>query len=101
MTRDLRPAVTAVLPGVLDDLTRLVAIQSVSADPGRAEEVRRSAEAVAELFRAEGLETTLVQPDGGHPAVIARSPAPPGQPTVLLYAHHDVQPEGDHALWDS
>ena len=39
--------------------------------------------------------------DGGAPAVLARKPAPEGRPTVLLYAHHDVQPENDHAEWDS
>jgi acetylornithine deacetylase/succinyl-diaminopimelate desuccinylase-like protein len=93
--------VSDVLPGVRADLERLVRIQSVGADPGRHDEVRRSAAAVAELFEAEGLDTRIVEIDGGLPAVIARRPAPPGQPTVLLYAHHDVQPEGAERLWDS
>ena len=43
----------------------------------------------------------IVSADGGAPAVVARRPAPDGAPTVLLYAHHDVQPENDHADWDS
>ncbi len=66
--------------------------------------MQRSAEAVAELFRAEGFEETRIVSaceDGRAPAVIARKPAPDGRPTVLLYAHHDVQPENDHAEWDS
>ena len=74
----------------------------MSADPARAQEVQRSAEAVAELFRAESFETVdIVSADGGAPAVIAHKAGPEGAPTVLLYAHHDVQPENDHAEWDS
>ena len=81
-------------PGVVADLADLVAVESVSADPGRAGEVRRSAEHVARLLRETGCPDVAVVDAGGAPAVIGRFPAPPGQPTVCLYAHHDVQPEG-------
>ncbi|GAB2865194.1 M20/M25/M40 family metallo-hydrolase [Nocardioides pacificus] len=98
----LRSRLAEVLPGVRRDLEDLVRIESVSADPARAGEVQRSAEAVAQLFRAEGFDDVqILSADGGAPAVVARKPAPEGRPTVLLYAHHDVQPEGDHATWDS
>ncbi len=100
--KDLRAAVTDVLPGLRRDLEDLVRIESVSADPARAGEVQRSAEKVADLFRAEGFASVdVVSADGGAPAVIAHKPGPDGAPTVLLYAHHDVQPENDHADWDS
>lgn len=98
---DLRARVQAVLPGIRRDLEDLVRIESVSADPARASEVQRSAEAVAALFEAEGFASRITSADGGAPAVIARRPGPDGAPTVLLYAHHDVQPENDHADWDS
>jgi acetylornithine deacetylase/succinyl-diaminopimelate desuccinylase-like protein len=101
---ELRARVTAELPRIRQDLEDLVRIESVSADPARAAEVQRSAEAVAALFTAEGFQDVQIvsaRDDGGAPAVIARKPAPEGKPTVLLYAHHDVQPENDHAEWDS
>ena len=100
-TDDLRQRVAEVLPGVRRDLEALVRIESVSADPERLGEVRRSAEAVAALLEAEGCTVRITTADGGAPAVIAHKAGPEGAPTVLLYAHHDVQPENDHADWDS
>ena len=97
---DLAAAVDAVLPGALADLERLVRTPSISADPTRADDVRRSAEAVADLARdAGGRDVRIIAADGGGPAVVAHWPAPPGAPTVLLYAHHDVQPTGGDDLW--
>ena len=101
MSEDLRARVQSVLPGIRSDLEDLVRIESVSADPERAGEVQRSAEAVKALFDAEGFTSSIVSADGGAPAVIAHKAGPQGAPTVLLYAHHDVQPENDHADWDS
>ncbi len=102
MTDDLRARVRDVLPGVRRDLDALVRIESVSADPERADQVQRSAEAVRDLFAAEGFEVAIASADGGRPAVIGRKRSPnPNAQTVLLYAHHDVQPENDHADWDS
>jgi acetylornithine deacetylase/succinyl-diaminopimelate desuccinylase-like protein len=99
---DLRARVRDVLPGVRRDLEALVRIESVSADPERAGEVQRSAEAVRDLFAAEGFDARITSADGGRPAVIAhKRSSREGAKTVLLYAHHDVQPENDHADWDS
>ena len=96
---DLVERVRDVLPSVRRDLENLVRIESVWADPARRGEVQRSAEAVAKLLSEAGFGDVQIISAGGAPAVIARHPAPPGAPTVLLYAHHDVQPEGDHGQW--
>ena len=92
--------VQAQLPGVLADLRELVAIESVSADSARAAEVERSAERIVDLLmdlRCPDVRVIRVKEEA--PAVIGRFPAPEGKPTVCLYAHHDVQPEGDRAAW--
>lgn len=98
---DVRARVQNILPGIRRDLEELVRIESVSADPARAGEVRRSAELTARLFEAEGFTCEIVSAEAGFPAVLGSKPGPQGAPTVLLYAHHDVQPENDHTDWDS
>src|SRR6266540_4075868 len=103
MSDALREAVRQALPGVRSDLEALIQIPSVSADPGAAAQVRRCAEVTAGLFRGAGAPQVEILDgiEGGQPAVLARCPAPPGKPTVLLYAHHDVQPTGDPGAWTS
>jgi acetylornithine deacetylase/succinyl-diaminopimelate desuccinylase-like protein len=98
---DLVARVRELLPDIRRDLEALVHIESVWSDPARRDEVHRSADAVATLLRDAGFGSVEIVSEGGAPAVIAHHPAPAGAPTVLLYAHHDVQPEGDSAQWDS
>lgn len=98
---DLRSAVERELPGVLDDLARLVSLPSVSADAERRGDVAATAKAIAELLTEAGCPEVRLVDEGGHPAIVAHYPAPDGRPTVCLYAHYDVQPTGDPALWSS
>lgn len=88
------------MPQVRADLEALTRIPSISLDAYDQVHVRASAEATAELLRAEGLEVSIVT-EGGRPAVIGHLDGPPGAPTVMLYAHHDVQPTGNDVDWDT
>ena len=97
----LRAAVAREMPGVRRDLEALVRIPSVSALAFDQAHVEASAEAVAELLRGAGLQDVELLREGGAPAVVGHLPGPDGAPTVLLYAHHDVQPPGDDADWTS
>ena len=99
-TAELTARVRDLMPGVRSDLEALTRIPSVSLDSFDQRHVEDSALATADLLRAEGLEVEIVR-EGGRPAVIAHLPGPEGAPTVLLYAHHDVQPPGDDADWDT
>ncbi len=96
----LKATVADLMPGLRADLEALTRIPSVSLDAFDQGHVEASAEATAELLRAEGLEVEIVR-EGGRPAVIGHLDGPEGAPTVMLYAHHDVQPPGDDTDWDS
>ncbi|MGX5717344.1 M20/M25/M40 family metallo-hydrolase [Arthrobacter sp. MAHUQ-56] len=104
---DLRSAVDRSFDQTLAQLKELVAIPGIAWPSFDRAPLEQSAEAVAGLLRAAGLGEVQIlgcnKPDGtpGGPAVVARRPAAPGKPTILLYAHHDVQPVGDEALWNS
>ncbi len=98
---ELRGALDTIMPGVIRDLTELVRIPGIAFDGFDHSQVERSAEAVATLLREAGMPDVRIVRAGGQPAVIGRRPAPPGAPTVLLYAHHDVQPIGDAEQWQT
>jgi len=87
---------------IRDELEELIRVPSVSASGYPTGEVRRSAELVASLLSDSGLENVrLLEIEGAHPAVYGEKRGPDGAPTVLLYAHHDVQPPGPAADWET
>jgi cysteinylglycine-S-conjugate dipeptidase len=101
-TDDLRRRIHDDMPRVIDELSRLVAIPSIGYPGYDPADVRRSAELTRDLLRDAGADDArLLELEQGHPAVYGEIQGPPGSPTVLLYAHHDVQPEGDNEAWTS
>ena len=97
----LSEAVAGVMPGVLEDLKALVRIPSVAFPGFPSEPVMEAAEATVEILRRSGLEDArLLDIPGGYPAVFGEIPAPPGAPTLALYAHYDVQPAPREQGWD-
>jgi len=98
----LRARLVDLLPGVRADLEHLVRIPSVSAGAFDQATLEDSAAAVADLLRGVGIDDVeILRVEGGRPAVVARRPAPEGAPTVMLYAHHDVQPPGSPDAWQT
>jgi acetylornithine deacetylase/succinyl-diaminopimelate desuccinylase-like protein len=103
---DVRGYIDQNAPGFFDALRQWLAIPSISADPDRHADVRRSAEWLAEHLRQAGFPVAEVWPTGGDgnglPAVFAHWPAAdPAAPLVLVYGHHDVQPVEPLDEWAS
>ncbi len=96
---ELRPNVRVSMGDVRTGLERLARVPSMSAPGYDPAPVRESARITAELFNAAGVKARVIEKDGAHPAVVGRVEGPAGSPTVLLYAHHDVQPPGPRDRW--
>ena len=101
-TAAIAEGAAALMPEVLDRLDTLVRIPSVAFPGFDPKPVRRMGEAVVELFEAAGAEgVRLLEVPGGYPCVYADLAGPEGSPTVLLYAHYDVQPAPESQGWTS
>ena len=102
-------AVALGIPAALSDLGNLVRIPGIAWPAFDQTQLDRSAAAIAELARATGVfdEVRVLRAhvddteELGQPAVLATRAARNGKPTILLYAHHDVQPPGADELWDT
>ena len=98
----LRERIADLMPTVKDELTELVALRSV-ADPRQfpAEECERAAQWVLEKFAEIGFSDAHLEEtaDGSMAVVGSRAASVPDAPTVLLYAHYDVQPPLDDDAW--
>jgi len=105
LVREVRESVEAAFSQRVAALGKLVRIPGIAWDAFDPNNLARSAEAVAELFRQTGvfetveIKTATVDGKPGAPAVLASRPAKNGRPHILLYAHHDVQPLGDESAW--
>jgi cysteinylglycine-S-conjugate dipeptidase len=98
----LRDRIAAEMPRTVEDLERLVRIPSMGYPGYDPDTVRASAEATRDVLIESGVVgARLLELEGGHPAVFGELAGPAGAPTVLLYAHHDVQPEGPLDEWET
>jgi acetylornithine deacetylase/succinyl-diaminopimelate desuccinylase-like protein len=86
----------------LDELSEFLRIESISADPAHADDVRRAGEWVRDFVRGAGGEAELVDTET-FPLVVGEVRASGGgdAPTVLVYGHFDVQPAGPLEEWES
>src|SRR6476646_7706322 len=86
---------------ILAELGEFLRIPSIRTLPEHKPDVERAAAWVAGYLRAAGLAAARVIPTGGHPLVYGEWLQAPGQPTVLIYGHYDVQPADPLDEWRS
>ena len=84
---------------LLEELKTFLRIPSVSTLPEHKPDVDRAAAFVADALKQAGIENIEIIPTANHPLVYGDWLHAPGQPTVLLYGHYDVQPPDPLELW--
>ena len=101
-------AVKKLFPEALETLKDLVRIPGIAWEAFDASQLDKSAETVKALFaglgvfdKVEILRAGYGDSQMGAPAIVATRKAKNSRPTILLYAHHDVQPPGASELWES
>jgi acetylornithine deacetylase/succinyl-diaminopimelate desuccinylase-like protein len=99
---EIRKKTAGMMPELLADLERLVGIASVAFPGYPPEPVEQMATQALRLFRAAGFANAALQEvPSGYPPVYGEIPGPAGAPTVVLYAHYDVQPAPPEQGWTS
>jgi acetylornithine deacetylase/succinyl-diaminopimelate desuccinylase-like protein len=99
---DLRDRIAELMPQVREELTELVRLRSVAdARQFPPEECKRTAQWVLDKFHACGFSDVHLEEtaDGSQAVIGSRPGSDPDAPTVLLYAHYDVQPPLDEGAW--
>ena len=85
----------------LDELFEYLSIPSISTDASMKEEVGRCAGWLRDHLSDIGFKTAEIHQTDGHPIVYAEHCKQPDKPTILIYAHYDVQPPDPLDKWDS
>jgi acetylornithine deacetylase/succinyl-diaminopimelate desuccinylase-like protein len=80
---------------ILREFADLLSIPNLASDD---QNIRRNAAAIAALLEKRGVRVTLLDGEGGPPAVYGELPARGATRTVVFYAHYDGQPV-DPARW--
>lgn len=96
---DIKDIISQNTPRYLQELTEFLSIPSVSTDEKYKKDVRRAADWLQSSFSTLGSSEVEIHETLGHPVVTARFGQDPNKPTVLVYGHYDVQPEGSYEEW--
>ncbi|WP_235834833.1 M20/M25/M40 family metallo-hydrolase [Actinomadura logoneensis] len=100
--RTIEARARALTPDLVAELERLAGIPSIAFPGHPPDEVLRAHDHVVRMLAEAGVrDVGAIRLPDTPPVITGSVPAPEGAPTVLLYAHYDVQPPGDEALWRS
>lgn len=101
-TSEIKQRAASLMPGLVSDLERLIAIPSIAFPGYPSEPVEEMARVTLEMFREVGFTNAqLMEVPTGYPPIYGEIQGPEGSPTVVLYAHYDVQPAPPEQGWTS